>query len=55
MCPAASFLATGRFKFLIGPKCMHGLLKHAVVAAICIYAKHSEDAAKRGSWRPCIK
>ena len=45
MCPTASFLATGRFKFLIAPKCMHGLLKHAVVAAICIYAQRSEDAA----------
>ena len=29
--------------------------KHAVVAPFCIYAKHGEDAAKRGGLRPCIK
>ena len=29
--------------------------KHAVVAAFRIYAQRSEDAAKRGGWRLCIK
>ena len=29
--------------------------KHAVYAALHIYAQRGEDAAKRGGWRPCIK
>ena len=54
MCPTASFLATGGFKFLIFQNaCM--VYKHAVVAAFRIYAQHCDDAAKRGGWRPCIK
>ena len=28
--------------------------KHAVVAALGIYAQCGEGAAKRGGWRPCI-
>ena len=28
---------------------------HAVVAAFRIYAQRDEDAAKRRSWRLCIK
>ena len=34
---------------------MHGLLKHAVVAAFHIYAQPDADAAKGVGWRPCIK
>ena len=34
---------------------MHGQQANAVVAAFCIYAQCGEDAAKKGSWRPCIK
>ena len=33
---------------------MHSLQAYAVVAALCIYAQHGEDATKRGGWRPCI-
>ena len=33
---------------------MHGLYKHAVVAAFRIYAQCGEDVAKRGGWRLCI-
>ena len=54
MCPTANFLATGGFKFrLFQNACM--IYKHAVVAAFSIYAQRSEDAAKMGGWRPCIK
>ena len=28
---------------------------YITVAAFHIYAQHSEDVAKRGGWRPCIK
>ena len=46
MCPTASFLATGGFKFeLFQNACM--VYKHAVVAAFGIYAQHGEVAAKR--------
>ena len=31
------------------------VFKHAVVAAIRIYAQRGEYAAKRGGWRLCIK
>ena len=34
---------------------MHGLQVYAVVAAFHIYVNRSEDAAKRGGWRLCIK
>ena len=47
----ASFLATGGFKFGL-QEC---LFKYITFAAIRIYAQNSEDAAKRGGWRPCIK
>ena len=30
-------------------------MKHAVVAAFGIYAQSSDDVAKRGGWRLCIK
>ena len=54
MCPTASFLATGEFKFkFIKNACM--VYKRAVVAAFGIYAQLGEDAAKREVWRPCIK
>ena len=54
MCPTASFLATGGFKFqLFQNACM--VYKHAVVAAFRIYPQRSEDAAKREGWMPCIK
>ena len=54
MCPTACFLATGGFKFLLFQNvCM--VYKHAVVAAVCIYAQGGEDAAKRGDWRQCMK
>ena len=54
MCPTASFLATGGFKFYIFQNaCM--VYKHAVVAAFRIYAQVGEDAAERGGWRLCIK
>ena len=59
MCPTASFLATGGFKFLLFPKaCM--VYKHAYVVAFHIYAQRGEDAAKGGGgggggWRLCIK
>ena len=44
MCPAASFLATGGFKFkYFQNACM--IYKHAVVAAFHIYAHPGEDAA----------
>ena len=49
-----SFLATGGFKFLLFQSaCM--VYKHSLVAAFCICAQPWEDAAKRGSWRLCIK
>ena len=32
---------------------MHDL-EACFVAAFCIYARHGEDGAKRGGWRPCI-
>ena len=45
MCPTASFLAAGGFKFeLFQNACM--VYKHAVVAAFRIYAQRDEDAAK---------
>ena len=44
MCPTASFLATGGFKFLLFQNAFM-VYKHAVVAAFCIYAKRGEDAA----------
>ena len=54
MCPTASFLAAGGFKFLLFQNtCM--VYKHAVVAAFHIYAWHGEVAAKRGGWSLCIK
>ena len=54
MCPTASFMATGEFKFkLFQNGCM--VYKHAVVAAFRIYAQLGEDAAKRGVWKLCIK
>ena len=54
VCPTASFLATGGFKFkLFQNACM--VYKHAVVAAFNIYAQRGEDAAEKGGWRPCIK
>ena len=47
MCPTASFLATGGFKFQLFPNaCM--VYKHAVDAAFHIYAQRGEDVAKRG-------
>ena len=53
-CRTASFLATGGVKLKLFPNaCM--VYKHAVVAALHIYAQRGEDAAKRGGWRPCIK
>ena len=53
MCPTASFLATGAFKFsLFQNACM--VYKHAVVAAYRIYAQRGEDVAERGGWRLCI-
>ena len=53
VCPTASFLASGGFKFkLFQNACM--VYKHAVVAAFRIYALHGEDAAKSGGWRLCI-
>ena len=45
-CPTASFLATGGFKF----NYFKMVYKHAVVAAISIYAQRGEVAAKRGGW-----
>ena len=54
MCPTASFLATGGFKFqLFLKECM--VYKHAVVAAFHIYAQRGEDTAKRGGLRLCIR
>ena len=53
LCPA-SFLATGGFNFYLFPNaCM--VYKHAVVAAFRINAQHSEDVAKRGALRLCVK
>ena len=49
MCPTASFLGTGGFKFYYFK--MHAW-STSVVAAFQIYAQRGEDAAKR---RPCIK
>ena len=50
MCPTASFLATGEFKFKLFQNA--GMVyKHAVVAAFRIHAQLGEDAAKRGVWR----
>ena len=49
MCPTASFLATGGFKFkFFQNSCM--VYKHAVVAAFRIYAQRGEVAAKRQGW-----
>ena len=54
VCPTASFLATGGFKFqLFQNACM--FYKHAAVAAFRIYAQGGESAAKRGGWSLCIK
>ena len=54
LCPTASFLVTGGFKFLLFQNaCM--VYRHAVVAAFLIYAQHGEVAAKRGGWSLCIK
>ena len=54
MCPTASFLATGDFRFqLFQNACM--VYKHAVVAAFSTYAQCGEDAAKRVGWSLCIK
>ena len=54
MCPTASFLTTGGFKFkLFQNACM--VYKHAVVAAFHIYAQRGEVAANRGGWSLCIK
>ena len=55
MCPTASVLATGGFKFYLFQNVCMSVYKHAVVAAFCIYAQSSEDAAKRGGSRQCIK
>ena len=54
MCPTASFLATGGFKFYFKMYAW-SVYKHVVVAAFCIYALSGEDAAKRGGRRQCIK
>ena len=54
VCPPASFLATGGFKFYLFQNARM-VYKHAVVAAFHIYAQRGEDPAKRGGWRPCIK
>ena len=54
MCPTASFLATGGFKFYLFQNA-HMVYKHAVVAAFHIYGQRGKDPAKRGGWRPCIK
>ena len=40
---------------LIISKCLHGIHKHAAVAAFRSYAQRGEDAAKNGGWRPHIK
>ena len=54
MCPTASFLATGGFKFeLFQNACM--VYMHAVVAAFPIYAHRGEDAAETRGWRQCIQ
>ena len=56
MCPTASFLAIGVFKFFFCFKMYEwSVYKHAVAAAFHIYAKCGEDTAKREGWRPCIK
>ena len=53
MCPTASFLATGGFKFeLFQNACM--VYMQAVVAAFRIYAQRGEDAAKTRGLRQCI-
>ena len=45
MCPTASFLATGGFKFeLFQNTCM--VYKHAIVAAFRIYAQRDEVCVK---------
>ena len=48
MCPTASLLATGGFKFNYFKMYAWSVYKHAVVSAFCIYAQSGEDAAKRG-------
>ena len=53
MCPPASFLATGSFKFWSFQNA-YMVYKHTVVAAFHIYAQRGEDAAKRGGCRPFI-
>ena len=54
MCPTASYLATGEFKFKLFQNA--GMVnKHAVVAAFPIYAQLGEYAVKRGVWRWCIE
>ena len=54
MCPTGSFLATDGFKFqLFQYACM--VYKHAVVAAVRIYAQCGEVVAKRRGWSLCIR
>ena len=54
VCPTASYLATGEFKFKLFQNA--GMVnKHAVVAAFPIYAQLGEYAVKRGVWRWCIE
>ena len=53
MCPTASYLATGGFKFKLFQNA-GTVYKHAVVATFRFYAQLGEDAAKGGVWRQCI-
>ena len=46
MCPTASFLLVGSFKFNNFKMYAWSVYKHAVAAAFHIYAKCGEDAAK---------